>query len=97
MKLERALVGQTFGKKLLYHILMNAGERKWLSFGDFQLITIISDSSLYIFEEMLARDAILMKGLWHLVEQILGLDKWTPDFNQRRQTYYSIGLCRYQS
>lgn len=83
IKLEKALVGKLLGKKLPYLFLVNNLKHKWGSVGNFKLIMITPDCFICIFDMTEARDAILMNGLWFLLDNIIGLDRWSPNLDPK--------------
>lgn len=80
-RLNAALVGRIIGRKVSYTTCSLEFKRLW-SFADtFTLMYFTNGCFICIFSSTDARDAVLAKGPWFVSNQLLGLDKWSPDFD----------------
>ncbi|KAI0488433.1 hypothetical protein KFK09_028264 [Dendrobium nobile] len=80
-KLERAVVGKILGRRVSFFLLKNKIQRQWGRFGEFQLTTLGHDCFICVFGSTEARNAILCGGPWFIEGNIVGLDRWTPQFS----------------
>ncbi|XP_020684494.1 uncharacterized protein LOC110101071, partial [Dendrobium catenatum] len=83
LQLENTVVGKVLGRRLPFFVLESEIRRQWGRFGEFQLSTIGVDCFACTFNSADARDAVLCGGPWFFSGNIVGLDKWTPEFSPR--------------
>ncbi|XP_020679406.1 uncharacterized protein LOC110097390, partial [Dendrobium catenatum] len=79
--LENAVVGKVIGRRLPFFVLESEIRRQWGRFGDLQISTIGTDCFACTFDSLEARDAVLCGGPWFFSGNIVGLDRWTPEFS----------------
>ncbi|KAL0904364.1 hypothetical protein M5K25_026459 [Dendrobium thyrsiflorum] len=79
--LNRAVVGRILGKRLPYFVLSSEIKRQWGRFGEYQLSTVGQDCFVCIFSSLEARDVVLCGGPCFVGGNIVGLDRWTPQFS----------------
>ncbi|KAK8945123.1 hypothetical protein KSP39_PZI007761 [Platanthera zijinensis] len=80
-RFEFAIVGKLLGRRLPFQFLLADLNRKWNSFGEFQLIMLSEDCFTCTFQTAAARDSVLMGGPWYVNGYIVGLDMWSKDFS----------------
>ncbi|XP_020703930.2 uncharacterized protein LOC110115133 [Dendrobium catenatum] len=79
--LEKAVVGKILGRRLPFFVLEAEIRRQWGRFGELQISTIGTDCFACTFDTLEARDAVLCGGPWFFSGNIVGLDRWTPEFS----------------
>ncbi|PKU73479.1 hypothetical protein MA16_Dca008043 [Dendrobium catenatum] len=79
--LERAVVGKILGRRVSFFLLKAEIQRQWGRFDEFQLTTMGFDCFICIFSYVEARDEVLCGGPWFIGGNLIGLDRWSPDFS----------------
>ncbi|KAI0500514.1 hypothetical protein KFK09_018728 [Dendrobium nobile] len=78
-RLGKALVAKIIGRRISFPFLRSELKRLWYHFGEFQVITTAPNSFICLFQSVEARDAVLMSGPWIVVDNIIGMDRWSPN------------------
>ncbi|XP_020698723.1 uncharacterized protein LOC110111275 [Dendrobium catenatum] len=72
---------QVFGRRILVHLVTAELRRQWTKFVKFNLASLGSDWVLCSFVSKEAMDNVLSRGPWFVNGHIVGLDKWSSEFN----------------
>lgn len=76
-KLSRALVGGLLGRRVHFWVVQNELQRKQGHLGLTRIPPLGADFFLYWFENVEARNGVLISGPWHVEGQIIGVEQWS--------------------
>ncbi|XP_020700723.1 uncharacterized protein LOC110112751 [Dendrobium catenatum] len=79
--LDRAVVGKILGRRASFFLLKSEIQRQWGRFGEFQLTSLGEDCFICIFTSVEARNEVLRGVPWFIGGNLVGLDRWTPNFS----------------
>ncbi|XP_020679216.1 uncharacterized protein LOC110097278 [Dendrobium catenatum] len=88
-KLDRALVGSLLGRRVPFWVVQNELQRKWGHLGLSQVTPLGADCFLGWFEDVDARDKVMLGGPWYVAGQIIGVEQWTIGARSRQGRKFS--------
>ncbi|KAI0515960.1 hypothetical protein KFK09_008631 [Dendrobium nobile] len=80
-KLGKALVVKIFGENTPFYVISTDLRRQWDKFGKFHITGLGLGWFLCSFEDPKALESILLGGPWWIRGQVIGLDRWSVNFN----------------
>ncbi|XP_028556870.1 uncharacterized protein LOC114581249 [Dendrobium catenatum] len=80
-KLQNSIVIKVFGSKIPFPVVSTELRRQWTPYGKFHLTMLGMDWILCSFYNNESLEAVFNNGPWFVNGKIIGMDKWSPNFD----------------